>query len=343
MVGGAVRDFLLNITPKDTDYVVVGSTPAEMLELGFTQVGASFPVFLKDGAEYALARTERKTGVGYNGFETIYDPSITLEDDLRRRDITINSMAMDLQTNQIIDPYGGCDDLDAKILRHTSEAFAEDPIRVLRTARFAARYGFTIADETLVLMKHIAAELAHVPAERIWAEIEKGLMEDHPEKMFTALMSVDAYRSHAMQPYRGASIEQLSLVKQEHDLSTRFTLISLTFCDQDYDDCCIPNNCARVARAFKRNYKMIKTYWTMLPGDRVMCLDLMHAFNNRSLLDKCLEISSFYTSDARIKLAIDADLQRLSAIDAAAIASSCSTGVKIKEKLFQARLEALSH
>ena len=137
MVGGCVRDMILGREPEDIDYVVVGSTPEEMLEKGYTQVGATFPVFLKCSEEYALARTERKTGVGYQGFETKHDPTVTLEEDLRRRDLTINSMAQDIN-DVITDPYGGRADLEAGILRHTSEAFAEDPVRVLRTARFAA-------------------------------------------------------------------------------------------------------------------------------------------------------------------------------------------------------------
>ena len=186
-VGGAVRDTLLGYPHHETDWVVVGSTPEEMIANGFTQVGRDFPVFLhpESKEEYALARTERKSGPGYRGFEVHADPSVTLEEDLERRDLTINAMAMD-ESGAIVDPYGGQADLDAKILRHVSPHFVEDPLRVLRVARFAARYhhlGFTVAAETLSLMAEIVAadELPHLSTERVWVETEKALGEQHPE------------------------------------------------------------------------------------------------------------------------------------------------------------------
>lgn len=172
-VGGCVRDRLLGKEPKDIDYVVVGSTPNEMLSLGYQQVGKDFPVFLKDGSEYALARVERKTGNGYNGF-TVESDGVTLEEDLFRRDLTINAMAMDNKGN-VYDPYNGKQDLENKIIRHVSKHFAEDPLRALRAARFAARYNFTIAPETLELMKDLgkAGELSFLVKERVWAETVK--------------------------------------------------------------------------------------------------------------------------------------------------------------------------
>ena len=186
-VGGAVRDTLLGYPHHETDWVVVGSTPEEMIANGFTQVGRDFPVFLhpESKEEYALARTERKSGPGYRGFEVHADPSVTLEEDLERRDLTINAMAMD-ESGAIVDPHGGQADLDAKILRHVSPHFVEDPLRVLRVARFAARYhhlGFTVAAETLSLMAEIVAadELPHLSTERVWVETEKALGEQHPE------------------------------------------------------------------------------------------------------------------------------------------------------------------
>ena len=167
-VGGAVRDTLLGFPFDETDWVVVGSTPEALLAEGYTQVGRDFPVFLhpETKEEYALARTERKTGPGYHGFVVHADPSVTLEQDLERRDLTINAMAMD-DTGEVIDPSGGRQDLDAKVLRHVSPHFVEDPLRVLRVARFAARYhhlGFTVAPETLALMAEIVTEIgrAHV-------------------------------------------------------------------------------------------------------------------------------------------------------------------------------------
>lgn len=197
LVGGAVRDELLGRPIKDRDYVVCGSTPEEMLSLGYKQVGCDFPVFLHpdSGEEYALARTERKTGKGYQGFVTDFDPSITLEDDLRRRDLTINAMAKDLETGEIIDPFNGCADLENKILRHVSPAFAEDPLRVLRVARFRARYNFKIAAETHTLMLHLvqSGELNALTPERVWVEMEKGLSETNPPAFIWALMGCEAW------------------------------------------------------------------------------------------------------------------------------------------------------
>lgn len=191
LVGGAVRDHVLGIESKDRDYVVVGATPREMLSLGYKQVGADFPVFLhpETNEEYALARIERKTGLGYNGFETDYNPNVTLEEDLSRRDLTMNSMAMDLETGEVIDPFHGQLDLTARVIRHTSEAFAEDPVRVLRVARFAARYCFTIAPETTKLMKQLVAsgELNHLTKERVWTETHKALHENLAWIYFQAL------------------------------------------------------------------------------------------------------------------------------------------------------------
>lgn len=195
LVGGAVRDQLLGLDSRDRDYVVVGSTPAEMLASGFTQVGASFPVFLHPGTgdEYALARTERKTGVGYHGFETFYDRNVTLEEDLARRDLTINSMAMGAD-GVLVDPFGGEADLNNGILRHTSQAFADDPLRVLRLARFSARYGFAVAPETMLLARQLVAagELLHLPRERIWTELAKGFAEKDPSGMLHVLSMAGA-------------------------------------------------------------------------------------------------------------------------------------------------------
>ena len=183
LVGGAVRDKLLGRPIKDQDWVVVGSTAKQMLALGYQAVGADFPVFLHPNTkeEYALARIERKIGVGYNGFSCDASSGVSLEEDLLRRDLTINAMAMDNQGN-IIDPYNGQQDLKDKLLRHVSTAFVEDPLRVLRVARFAARYhslGFRIAPETLTLMQTIVTngELTALSAERVWQETARSLLE----------------------------------------------------------------------------------------------------------------------------------------------------------------------
>lgn len=198
LVGGAVRDQLLQLPVYDHDWVVVGSSPQAMLAAGFQAVGKDFPVFLHPNSkeEHALARTERKTGVGYTGFACHYAPDVTLEEDLLRRDLTINAMAQD-NSGQLIDPYGGQRDLAAKVLRHVSPAFVEDPLRVLRVARFAAKLhhlGFTVAEETMQLMAKIAqsGELQHLTAERVWQEWHKSLSTHHPEVFLQVLRDCGA-------------------------------------------------------------------------------------------------------------------------------------------------------
>jgi len=220
LVGGFVRDELLGRVPKDRDYVVVGSSVDEMLSLGYKQVGADFPVFLKNGEEYALARTERKAGTGYHGFVVNADPSVTLEDDLRRRDLTINSMARDLETGQLIDPFGGTQDLTEGILRHTSEAFAEDPLRVLRVARFAARYGFAVAPETLTLMNDLVVkgEMETLTTERVWLEMEKAFMETEPTRFVSTLWMCDAWDRLFPEIYSGNGMHVLKTAVN-HNLS----------------------------------------------------------------------------------------------------------------------------
>ncbi|ENM5760767.1 multifunctional CCA addition/repair protein [Vibrio mimicus] len=198
LVGGAVRDQLLQLPVYDRDWVVVGSSPQAMLAAGFQAVGKDFPVFLhpKTKEEHALARTERKTGVGYTGFACHYAPDVTLEEDLLRRDLTINAMAQD-ESGQLIDPHGGQSDLAAKVIRHVSPAFVEDPLRVLRVARFAAKLahlGFTVAEETMQLMTDIAqsGELGHLTAERVWQEWHKSLSTNHPEVFLQVLRDCGA-------------------------------------------------------------------------------------------------------------------------------------------------------
>ncbi len=207
LVGGAVRDQLLARPIKDKDFVVVGATVAEMLDAGFLQVGADFPVFLHPNSheEYALARTERKEGLGYKGFSVHASPDISLKEDLQRRDLTINAMAIEVTSltddtpinGDVIDYYGGMADIDSKTLRHVSNAFSEDPLRVLRTARFYSRYydlGFVIADETLILMRQLvdSGELAHLSAERIWQESSRATMQLSPHVYWQQLFDIGA-------------------------------------------------------------------------------------------------------------------------------------------------------
>lgn len=198
LVGGAVRDALLGLKVQDRDWVVVGATPEQLLDVGYRQAGRDFPVFLhpQTHEEYALARTERKRGHGYKGFKAYFSPEVTLEQDLQRRDLTINAMAQD-DTGQVIDPYDGQRDIEQRLLRHVSPAFAEDPLRVLRVARFAARFAelnFSIAPETLSLMQAIchSGELQYLTYERVWQEMEKALNTPRPECFFQILYQCGA-------------------------------------------------------------------------------------------------------------------------------------------------------
>jgi tRNA nucleotidyltransferase (CCA-adding enzyme) len=201
-VGGAIRDELLGVPVQDRDYVVVGATPEQMVVQGYRPVGKDFPVFLhpQTHEEYALARTERKTAAGYHGFQFFYAPDVTLEEDLARRDLTINAMAREVRpdgelTGPIIDPFNGQADLQARLFRHVSDAFLEDPVRILRIARFAARFvDFTVAPETLTLMRQMVAdgEVDALVAERVWQEVSRGLMEKKPSRMFEVLRECGA-------------------------------------------------------------------------------------------------------------------------------------------------------
>ena len=207
LVGGAVRDQLLDRPIKDKDFVVVGATVADMLAAGFQQVGADFPVFLHPVSreEYALARTERKQGLGYQGFSVHASPDVTLREDLQRRDLTVNAMAIEVKSltddtpinGEVVDYYGGLDDIKSKTLRHVSSAFSEDPLRVLRTARFYGRYydlGFRIADETLLLMRQLvgSGELSHLSSERIWQESSRAMMQVSPQVYWQQLFEIGA-------------------------------------------------------------------------------------------------------------------------------------------------------
>lgn len=218
LVGGAVRDMLMGLEPKDRDYVIVGSSVDEMTAAGFEKVGADFPVFLhpETGDEYALARREKKTGTGYLGFTSEFSADVTLEEDLGRRDLTVNSMAMfvthdeqEMLANKdkwLVDPYGGFEDLQNKVLRHTSNAFEEDPVRVLRLARFRARLGpeWTIAPETVTLVASMAKRgvLNELTAERVWKEMSRALMELHPRLFFDTLLECDALHVLFPEVYR---------------------------------------------------------------------------------------------------------------------------------------------
>jgi tRNA nucleotidyltransferase (CCA-adding enzyme) len=350
MVGGAVRDKVMGIEPKDIDYVVVGATPADMLKLGYQQVGADFPVFLHPvtGDEYALARQERKTGVGYNGFETVFDPSITLEDDLIRRDLTINAMAMDLDTGEIIDPYGGQHDILRRELRHTSEAFAEDPVRVLRTARFAARYNFMVALDTIKLMRKVVPEIDHVPAERVFAEFQKGLAEDNPYEMIRVLQECDADRSMRVHPYmRAWLIRSLTWVNKDTPMHVRFALVASSFTDKDYEDCKIPTDLSRVSKTAHANFNALLNFPTISAQEAVGVMDKLRTFSDPDHSQRVFDVIKMYVkcgNDLEYfawKRAVNQRVAAAGSIDAAAIAASCANPKDIRKAIFDARVAAM--
>ena len=232
-VGGSVRDELLGLAGSDRDYVVVGADPGEMQRNGFKPVGADFPVFLhpETHEEYALARTERKTAPGYKGFAFHAAPDVTLEEDLKRRDLTINAMARD-ESGALVDPYGGERDLRARLLRHVSEAFAEDPVRILRVARFAARFtDFEVADETGALMKRMveAGEADALVPERVWQEVARGLMEARPDRMIEVLAACGALARilPEVQPTSALKDRLRCAARAGHPLPVRFAHLVL--------------------------------------------------------------------------------------------------------------------
>ncbi|MGQ9687021.1 MAG: multifunctional CCA addition/repair protein [Thiobacillaceae bacterium] len=238
-VGGAVRDRLLGLPVKDRDYVVVGATPEEMTALGFRPVGRDFPVFLHPVTqeEYALARTERKTARGYRGFRVYAAPEVTLEEDLKRRDLTINAMAEDA-AGHIIDPYGGQADLAARRLRHVSPAFAEDPVRILRVARFAARFAdFRVAEETLALMRQMVdeGEVDALVPERVWQEVARGLMEARPSRMLEVLRQCGALARLLPEVDRLFGVPQNPLSHPEIDTGEHLLRVLDAAAGQGYD------------------------------------------------------------------------------------------------------------
>lgn len=222
-VGGSVRDSLLGVPVSDQDFVVVGATMQDLLDLGFQEQGKDFPVFRHPEThdEYALARTERKTGPGHRGFAVSFGPEVTLEDDLARRDLTINAMAMG-DDGSLVDPYGGEQDLRDGVLRHVSDAFADDPLRVLRVARFAARFGFTVHPETLALMRrlHDGGDTHHLSAERVWKETSRALIEEHGSRYWAVLQSVGLGR-HLLPLMPGWAVDRESGFRSDADALDR--------------------------------------------------------------------------------------------------------------------------
>ncbi len=336
LVGGAVRDELLGLPVKERDYVVVGATPEEMVRQGFRPVGKDFPVFLhpETQQEYALARTERKSGRGYKGFTVHAAPEVTLEEDLRRRDLTINAMAK-AEDGTLIDPFNGKQDLRAGVLRHVSEAFAEDPVRILRVARFAARFGFIVHPSTAELMKGMVAsgEADYLVPERVWQEFARGLMEPHAPRLFEVLRDAGLLAK---------AFPELKAWPQQFcgSLSVRFAHLTWPLPESQIEALCerlkAPNEVRELALAAGRAKPTLKQ---ASPEAMLALLKGADAFRRPERFSEVLQAARLAepgTDIARIERARAA----ASAVDAGGIAQSAS-GPDIGRRVDQARLEAI--
>jgi tRNA nucleotidyltransferase (CCA-adding enzyme) len=337
-VGGAVRDELLGLNVKDRDHVVVGATPEDMERLGFKPVGADFPVFLHPTTheEYALARTERKTARGYRGFTVHAAPDVTLEQDLARRDLTINAMARD-ERGDLIDPYGGAADLQAGVLRHVGPAFVEDPVRVLRVARFAARYGFAIAPETLSLMRQMAAngEVDALVPERVWQEFAEGLMERAPRRMFEVLAECGALERILPEWKRldaERALQALDIaVARDHPLPVRYAALfaaaAVEVAAQAATRLRAPSDCMSLAVLAAGRCSGVRNALSLEADALVDLLQQVDAFRRparfESLLDAChCDALAIGIADGVARARLASALAAAQGIDAAGVAQS---------------------
>ena len=393
-VGGAVRDELLGLSVQDRDFVVVGSTPTEMEAAGYKPVGKDFPVFLHPNTrdEYALARTERKTAKGYKGFQVHADPDVTLEQDLARRDLTINAIAKD-ESGHLIDPYSGIQDLKDKVLRHVSPAFSEDPVRILRAARFAARFiDFDVAPATMDLMREMVekGEVDALVPERVWQEISKGLMEEKPSRMFEVLRACGALKKimpeldalwgvpqpanhhpeidtgvHVMMVIDYAASKQYQLPVRfaalMHDLGKGTTpkdilprhigheQRSVDLLQALIKRLRVPNDCKELAHIVAKFHGKVHQVEEMRPETLLKFLVETDAirqperFGDFLLACECdirgrtgYETQAFEKADLLLGL-----LRAASAVDAGAVAKLQDTPDKIKQAVYEARLNAL--
>lgn len=340
LVGGAVRDELLGLPVKERDYVVVGSTPEEMERAGYKPVGKDFPVFLhpETHEEYALARTERKSGRGYKGFTVHASPDVTLEDDLRRRDLTINAMAKS-EDGTIVDPFGGRKDLEQRILRHVSEAFAEDPVRILRVARFAARFGFEIAAETMALMKRMvdSGETDYLVPERVWQEFAKGLTEREPQRM------VDVLEASGLS--RKLLPEMRAVPRLEGTLAQRFAQLAWPLKESEVEALAsrlkVPGEVRELALLGARNRVALRASRTATPHALLELLKRTDAFRRPDRFHDLLAVArrdAPVIDTARLETALAA----AKAVDAGAIAAKASSPQETARKLDEARIDAIA-
>lgn len=340
VVGGAVRDELLGLPVKDRDYVVVGATPEDMVRQGFKPVGKDFPVFLHPVTheEHALARTERKSGRGYKGFTVHAAPDVTLEDDLRRRDLTINAMAK-APDGALIDPFRGKRDLEAGVLRHVSEAFAEDPVRLLRVARFAARFAFRVADETMALMKRMvtSGEADYLVPERVWQEFSKGLAEQHPERMFEILQACGLHEKllHEVK----AIPNNLS-----GSLPVRFALLAWPLEEGAVNALCerlrTPNEVRELALLVSRNRERLRAARGAAPEALLELLKRADALRRPERFGELLEVARLAEPGIDTRR-IERARQAAAGVDAGAIAAGAPPA-DIPQLVDQARVRAIA-
>jgi len=348
VVGGAVRDELLGLSLKDRDYVVVGATPEEMVRLGFKPVGKDFPVFLhpQTKEEYALARTERKSGRGYKGFTVHAAPEVTLEEDLRRRDLTINAMAKDLDSGALIDPFRGKQDLEQKILRHVSEAFAEDPVRILRVARFAARFGFRVANETMALMQKMvqSGEADYLVPERVWQEFARGLGEPHPEKMFEVLEACGLADKllDGVKPV----LPLLSLTaKSNASVAVRFAVIAWPHPEVEVEAVCArlkaPNEVRELALLACRNRVALRAAPQATAAAVLELFKRTDALRRPERFRDLLEVARLASPGLEVTR-LERALQAASAVDGGAIAAQAASPTDIARLVEEARVRAIA-
>ncbi len=347
VVGGAVRDELLGLPLQDRDYVVVGATPEEMVAGGFRPVGKDFPVFLHPVTheEYALARTERKSGRGYKGFTVHAAPEVTLEDDLRRRDLTINAMAK-AADGTLVDPFHGRKDLEAGVLRHVSEAFAEDPVRILRVARFAARFGFRVADETMALMRHMvqSGEADYLVPERVWQEFARGLAEPHPEKMFEVLEAC-GLAEKLLNGVRPVTEILMIAAKATTSIAIRFAVIAWPHKEPEVSAVCdrlkTPNEVRELALLACRNRIALRAAPLASPGALLELLKRSDAFRRPERFAELLEVARL-ASPGLDMAKVQRALASASSVDAGAIAAEAPSPAEIPLLIDQARERAIA-
>ena len=347
VVGGAVRDELLGVPVADRDWVVVGATPEDMAAAGFRPVGNDFPVFLhpRTHEEYALARTERKRGQGYKGFTVHAAPDVTLEQDLARRDLTINAMARGA-SGELIDPFGGARDLKEGVLRHVSEAFVEDPVRVVRLARFAARYGFRVADETLVLVRRMVAagELEHLVPERVWQEFSRGLAEPHPARLFETLEACGALAPLFPElRVDRAALERAA--KENVPLPVRFALLAWPVAEPAMRAFCerlrVPNEERELALAVCRCKDLIMAAASAAPAEVLQLLKRADAYRRPerfAALLSAAQLAQPGVAADRIEIARAA----AASVDAGALAREAPNPAQIPSLLDAAREQAIT-